>query len=146
MIGTRGFSLLEVMLALIVVGIGISVVLSFSSSNQQQTGTQAIGNNYSVVTNDILYQFLENITTCNTNNNSAPNANTTCPTQTFSEKNAYDYLCENTVITTSASINNAVCTNNKITSTQYTNLKNAGIDLLQITLTLETSSSDTSSA
>lgn len=142
MVNARGFSLLEVMLALIVVGIGISVVLSFSSSSQQQTGSQAIGTNYSVVTNDILYQFLQDIATCNTNNNSAPYANTTCPTQTFSEKNAYDYLCGNTDSTTS---DPAACTNNKISNTQYTNLKNAGIDLLQIKLTLETSSSDASS-
>lgn len=64
MIRSRGFSLLEVMLALIVVAIGISVLLAFSSSSQRETTNKAVGNDYSVIVNQVLEEFVNANASC----------------------------------------------------------------------------------
>jgi prepilin-type N-terminal cleavage/methylation domain-containing protein len=151
----RGFSLLEIMLALIVVGIGISVVLTFSASNRQETSSRAGGNDYSIITNDILQKFVGkngDIQTCNSN---APNG--ACPLKdqfgNTTEITAYDYLCGNTSNNYHAPSATACTTTppacgdeNKsppiITSDQYKALCNAGLDLLTTKVTLTSSKSD----
>lgn len=63
----RGFSLLEVMLALVVVAIGISVLLSFSTSSHRETADKGIGNDYSVIVNHVLEEFTTANLDCSTN-------------------------------------------------------------------------------
>ncbi len=134
----RGFSLIEIMLALVVIGIGISLILTFSSNTRQQTHGQASGNDYSVITNSILEQFVADIQKCNKN---IPAGD--CPIQTqftnTQTMSAYDYLCGNTSSSTSLS----TCTNGKISSSQYQNLKTSGLDLLKTTVALSPDASDT---
>ena len=78
MFRSRGFSLLEVMLALVVVAIGISVLLTFSASSQRETSNKATGNDYSVIVNQVLKQFSDANTSCSgTNTNCALLKNTT---------------------------------------------------------------------
>ncbi len=122
MIRSRGFSLLEVMLALIVVAIGISVVMTFSASNQRETSSKSTGNDYSLVVNEILEQFVSTVKTCDDN---APNG--ACDlVATSSPMSAYEYL---------GGADN-------ISDTQKEELKKAGIDLETLTVTLTTEHSD----
>lgn len=64
MMRVRGFSMLEVMLALVVVAIGISVLLAFSSSSHRETASKATGNDYSVIINQVLNQFTTSNADC----------------------------------------------------------------------------------
>lgn len=68
MIRSRGLSLFELMLALVVVAIGISVLLAFSSSNQRQTANKATGNDNSVIVNQVLEQFIHANASCSNEN------------------------------------------------------------------------------
>lgn len=136
---SRGFSLLEVMLALIVVAIGISVLLAFSASSHRETANKATGNDYGLVVNEILEKFVNDTATCegrnaciskcngdsgcisdcNVNTNNACDAIKPYPNET-----AYDYLCDNY-----PDHSKNTCHNNKISDTQRTNLQNAGINI-----------------
>ncbi len=122
MIRSRGFSLLEVMLALIVVAIGISVLMTFSAANQRETSSKSTGNDYSLVINEILEQFVTAIKACNDNAHGGP-----CDlVASNSPMHAYDYLGGE----------------ENISEEQYNALKNAGIDLKTLTVTLATTESD----
>jgi len=130
-----GFSLLEIMLALIVVGIGISVIMAFFSANQQQTGGQAIGNDYSTIVTEALKRFTDDIAICNTSTTSGM-----CPVNnTIQGKKVYDYICENV---TDSGVTPEACTNGKISNDQYYKLKDMGIDLLTTTVSIGASKSD----
>lgn len=59
--GSRGFSLLEIMIALIVVAIGIGVFLNVTSSNERDISAKATGNNYSSITNEILNKYVNEL-------------------------------------------------------------------------------------
>ena len=72
MIRSRGFSLLEVMLALVVVAIGVSVLLTFSTSSQRETASKATGNDYSVIVNQVLEEFIK------ANENCSSSSSTQC--------------------------------------------------------------------
>lgn len=136
---SRGFSVLEVMLALIVVSIGISVLLTFSASNHTATKSKSTGNDYSIVTNEILGQFIGEVDACT--DSECPillASNTSKPVSNWS---AYDYLCENTS-PTSENPSDTDCTNGKISAKQYTALKTAGVDLYNTKVTITTEKSD----
>ncbi|MES2204861.1 MAG: prepilin-type N-terminal cleavage/methylation domain-containing protein [Pseudomonadota bacterium] len=133
MVRSRGFSLLEVMLALIVVAIGMSVLLTFSASSQRETASKGTGNDYSVVTNEILTTFLDALTICN----DATGASGTCTLENDpTGSTAYNYLCGNTSSTEPG------CSNGKISDTQYTALKNKGIDLKMMNVSTPAKRSD----
>jgi len=143
----RGFSVLEVMLALIVVSIGIAVLLTFSASNHTETKNKSTANDYSIVVNNILGQFIGEVNDCNTN---SPDG--ACPLP-LDPKNAmpiegwsaYDYLCNNTNATSSSAFStpsSLSCKNSKISGGQYTALKNAGIDLSILKITIKAEESD----
>ncbi len=156
---SRGFSLLEVMLALVVVAIGISVLLTFSASSQRETGNKATGNDYSLIVNDLLEQFISDNDACNTSDTCITNAcassctNPTdagCTTCTNTNKpictatctrlkayqtmnaTAYDYLCENETHSLDT------CSNGKITQNQVDALKAAGINLTTTSMSVTT--------
>lgn len=130
-----GFSLLEIMLALVVVGIGISILMAFFSANQQQTGGRGIGNDYSTIVTETLNRFTDDIAVCNT---SATSAN--CPVKaSIEDKKVYDYICQN--LTDSGTVPQS-CTNGKISTDQYNKLKDVGIDLLATTVSISASKSD----
>ena len=61
---SRGFSLLEIMIAMVVVAIGIGVFLTVTSSNERKTNAESDGNNYSLLVNDIVKQFILDIKNC----------------------------------------------------------------------------------
>lgn len=137
----KGFSLLEIMLALIVVSIGISVVLSFSVSSQKQASSQANGNNYSVVTNDILKHFVDDqIAACNEQDYAsdlpAPSCDLSFPFLISTKVSAYDYLCNNQ-LPSNAQAASFSCYNHKISREEYDSLKKEGVDLLTIMVSLE---------
>ncbi len=111
---SRGFSLLEVMLALVVVAIGISVLLTFSASSQRETSNRVAGNDYSLVVNEILEQFVTKINDCNKNDSTPCNVVTP-------ETTAYTYLGGA----------------GKISDAQYTALQQAGIDLKLINVAVK---------
>ncbi|MCD8499737.1 MAG: prepilin-type N-terminal cleavage/methylation domain-containing protein [Gammaproteobacteria bacterium] len=130
-----GFSLLEIMLALVVVGIGMSVVMAFFSTNQQHTGGQAIGNDYSTIVTEALKRFTDDVAVCNTSATSA-----TCPVNSSIQgKKVYDYICQNSTDSSSAPQG---CTNGKISTDQYNKLKDMGVDLLATTVSIGASKSD----
>lgn len=85
MIRARGFSLLEVMLALVVVAIGISVLLAFSASSHRETSGKSTGNDYSLVVNEILEKYIQTTSNC------AASATTPC-FSTVSNQTAQAYL------------------------------------------------------
>jgi prepilin-type N-terminal cleavage/methylation domain-containing protein len=134
MIRSRGFSLLEVMLALIVVAIGISVLMTFSASNQRETSSKSTGNDFSLVVNEVLEQFIATVKKCNDN---SPGGNCDLTEITVADNiTAYDYLCKN------KSHSDSSCYENTITDAQYTGLKNAGIDLKLTKITTVATQSD----
>ena len=143
MIRSRGFSLLEVMLALVVVAIGISVLLTFSASNQRETSNKATGNDYGLIVNDILVQFVNDnaactdlatcLTACAGNTSCIAACNVACSAlKPYAKETAYDYLCHN--LTHSQN----TCSNNKISAAQVTALQAAGINLTTTTISTTT--------
>lgn len=153
MMRSRGFSLLEVMLALVVVAIGVSVLLTFSASSQRETSNKATGNDYSLVVNELLNQFIQQNSACSASSTciaQACNSVCTVPTsiacttcisdntptcaapcatleryQTM-DATAYDYLCDNT------SHSQESCSNFKISATQLANLRASGVNITPV--------------
>lgn len=99
----RGFSLLEVMLALVVVAIGISVLLSFSTSSHRETADKAIGNDYSVIVNQVLKEFLDARDSC-----SSASAENCDLLESTSPQKAGDYLAKFKSTTLSSSQQDAI--------------------------------------
>lgn len=117
----RGFSLLEIMLALIVVSIGISVLLAFSASNQREANNASTGNDYSLVVNDILAPFIKAVSDCS--------AGTSCD---LINKMNSDYTAESYYTLVGTPVSDA----------QKAALNAAGIDLTQVKISLSQKRSD----
>lgn len=86
---SRGFSLLEVMLALVVVAIGISVLLAFSASSHRETANKAVGNDYSVIVNQVLEDFVNEVEACNSGTVASCSS-----LDNVQNKSVYDYLSQ----------------------------------------------------
>ena len=92
MIRSRGFSLLEVMLALVVVAIGISVLLAFSASNQRESSNKATGNDDGIIVNHILEEFVTANSTCSASNTDCDLLTSAPPKDENPGEPAGDYL------------------------------------------------------
>lgn len=121
MIRSRGFSLLEIMLALVVVAIGISVLLAFSASNQRETNSESAGNDYSLLVNDMLEQYIPAVSDCS--------SGVSCATLST----MYSACPPNTPCSVRTYFSKAGIT---LSTSQVDALKAAGIDIDKITVSI----------
>lgn len=137
---SRGFSLLEIMFALIVVSIGIGVLLTFSASNQHETASKSAGNDYSLIINDVLEQFLSDVNGCNTSP-ATPDTIISC-----NHLKGCDSSGNNCSAVTNITVEQYMSLHGiTFSDKQKTALKNKGIDIANIKVTLLPSRSDNSS-
>lgn len=124
MLRSRGFSLFEIMLSLIVVSIGISILLHFTAANQRETSSKTTGNDYGLVVNDLLEQFLNDVANCN---GTSTQGNCSYLKNVSAGTTASDYLSTHGIT---------------LSDEQNTALKAKGINLDTITVTVTASKSD----